>query len=115
MAFRAERIAEIIKSEVGKEIQKWVEFPAGVLVTITRVEVGFKLDYAKIFVSVLPDANANQALEILKKNIYHIQKQLDRSMRTRPVPQIIFKIDEAPREAFKVEKILEEIKEKESH
>ncbi len=101
-----------MRAEIAKLILRDIEFPEHTIATITRVEASPNLNHANVFISVIPDDKAKAALDILEKNIYHIQKALDRLMRMRPVPQIRFIIDLLPQEAQKIDILLEKVKKK---
>jgi ribosome-binding factor A len=107
--FRNEKMAELLRHEVSEVLLKEVDFPAGSLVTVTRVKVSHDLANASIFLGVLPDSKVKEVLEILKKNIYHIQKIIDKKLKIRPVPKISFKDDSEEREMAKVNDILYKI------
>ena len=63
-------------------------------------------------ITILPEYKQKSALEILKKNIYHIQQAVNRRMRTRPVPKITFHIDEEEERRERVEHSLAKLKHK---
>jgi ribosome-binding factor A len=93
MAFRHERGEELIKQEVANIILRDLDFPVGALVTVMRVSISPEFTHARVFVSTFPDEFSDRVLEILNKNIYHIQKLLDRKLKMRPIPQLIFRND----------------------
>ena len=99
----------LLRDELGKIIDREIEFVETALVTITRVITSSDIRYATIFLSVL-NGNEKDVLETLLKNIYHIQQQLNRALRMRPVPKIRFAIDEEEIRRESVEKSLAEIK-----
>ncbi len=107
---RAERFDELIKKELGKIISDFLDLKSGVLATITRVATASNLFTASIFVSVYPPSETEKVLENLNRSIFKIQQELNKKMKTRPVPKINFKRDRNPEAAGEVEKILEEIK-----
>ncbi|MDO8676112.1 MAG: 30S ribosome-binding factor RbfA [Candidatus Azambacteria bacterium] len=109
---RAERLSELIKKEVGKIIFDTVDTEPGVLVTVTRAIVNSNLFTADVFISVYPSTEAPEVLKKLDRLIYEIQQLLNKKLRIRPVPKIIFKYDKNPEEASKIESILKEIEEK---
>lgn len=90
---RGEKLNMLMRDELGKIIDRTLEFPEGALVTLTRVHTSSDLRYATVFISVFNTDNAS-VLEIFEKNIYHIQQQLNRTLQMRPVPKIRFAIDE---------------------
>lgn len=90
---RGEKLNMLMRDELGKIIDRTLEFPEGALVTITRVHTSSDLRYATVFVSIF-NTDHTKVLEVLEKNIYHIQQQLNRTLQMRPVPKIRFAIDE---------------------
>lgn len=112
---RLEKVNELIKEELAKIIDRMMEFPAGALVTVTRVEVSEDKLYANGYVSLL-SARGNgtaeiEVLKMLKKNIYGIQQALNKKLRIRPVPKIRFFIDEAEKKRERIEELLSGLEE----
>ena len=103
---RVKRVNDLIQEELGKIILKEMDFPQGSLVTITRVETAANFQTTKIFVSCLPDGFADKVMRILKRNIYDIQQMLNKVLRMRPIPKIIFYQEDKTIEAAKIETIL---------
>lgn len=106
---RGEKLNMLMRDELGTIIDRTIEFPENVLVTLTHVTTSSDLRYATVFISVL-NGDANGALEMLEKNVYHIQQQLNRALRMRPVPKIRFAIDEEEIRRETVERSLAHIK-----
>lgn len=106
---RIERVNSLIQKELGKIICKEIEFPAGCLVTITRVSSSPDLLNAKVFISVLPQEKIERVLEILGKTIYILQKQLDYKLRMRPIPKIRFVEEKETANAARIEELLTKI------
>ena len=109
MSNRIERVNQLLKEEIGKILLREIDL-SGVLVTITRVDASSNLQEVKIYISVIPEAQANRVYGILKKEIYSIQQKLNKRLKMRPVPKIKFVREEKTKTAEKVEKLLEEIK-----
>ena len=107
---RIEKMNMLIKEELASFLDREVEFPPGVLVTVTRVHISPDGQYADVFTTALGGADHPEldALHILERHVYDIQQALNRRLRTRPIPKIRFSIDaeELRREA--VEKTLAE-------
>ncbi len=110
---RITRINELIKRELGKIILREIDFPRGILVTLTNVDTASDLQETKVFFSVFPETEKQNALKILKYNVGFLQHLLNRTLRMRPVPKIIFQHDKELSEAQKVEQIIEKVKIKE--
>lgn len=106
---RGEKLNMLMRDELGKIIDRTLEFPESTLVTITRVHTSSDLRYATVFISVFNTDNT-KVLQILDKNVYHIQQQLNKALRMRPVPKIRFTIDEEEIRRETVERSLAQIK-----
>ena len=106
---RIEKLNNLLREELSNIIDREIEFPEGFLVTVTKVAVSPDVHYAAVFISVL-GGNAKSALEILQKNIYHVQQMLNRRLRMRPVPKISFAVDEEEENRESVERSLAELK-----
>ena len=104
--YRPERIASLIKEELGKILIEELEMPLGILLTITEVLVSNKLENAKIMISVYPSSEAEENFKILKKKQGKLQFILSRKMNIRPMPRINFELDFGLERAAKVEKAL---------
>jgi len=107
---RIPRVNELIKEELGQIILKEVEFAPGVLVTLTRVETSVDLYNARIYVSVLPEDKNEEIVRLLNKRIFFLQQLLNKRLRMRPLPKIIFVKEEETFEAGKIEEIIEKLK-----
>ena len=107
---RIDKVNSLLEHEVGRIIQREIIFPNGVLVTLTRVEATANLIEAKVFISVLPEQKLGEVLEILKKEVFGIQKKINKKLNMRPIPKIMFVQDKTESEADKIEKILKELK-----
>ena len=108
---RIKKVNELLKRELGKIILKELEFSRDILITITDVESSPDLREAKIWVSVIPENQIFLALRVLKRNIYNLQKKLDKRLKMRPVPRIEFLKESKSEEAQKIEEILDKIQE----
>jgi len=113
MTKRIKKVDELIKRELSQLFLREIEFPEGVIVTITRVEASSNLIQAKAYISILPEAKTRRVLAILNKIIYGIQKKINKKLRMRPVPKIIFVAEKKTEEAARIEEILEELKKEE--
>ena len=110
MGNRIPRINALIKRELSQIFLKEVDFPRGVLVTITKVGSSANLKEARVYISIMPDSKAGRISEILDKIIYGIQQSLNKRLRMRPIPRIRFEIEQKTKEAARVEELLEEAK-----
>jgi len=109
---RVQRVNQLIKKELSQIILKEVNFPPNVLVTVTRAETSANLIQSKIYVSVMPENETNNVLQILDDSIYDLQQQLNKRLKMRPIPRIIFIKEKKTEEAGRVEELLEKIHQK---
>ena len=108
---RIQQVNQLIKKELGQIILRECDFSKNVLVTITRTETSGNLIEVKVYVSVLPEKQSQRILETLNRRIFHIQQLLNRRLRMRPVPKIMFVGEKATARAGKIEQLLRKIKE----
>jgi len=107
---RLQRVNQLIKKELSQILLREFEFPVGVLVTVTRVDSSANLIKAKVFISVMPEERSSGVLENLNQKIFALQQKINKRLKMRPVPQIIFLAEKKTREAGRIEEILEELK-----
>ena len=109
MSKRIQQVNQLIKKELSQIILREVDFSAGLLVTVTRVETSSNLNQTKVYISTLPGDKSQEILEILNRLIYFLQKKLDRRLKMRPIPKIKFVEEKKTVEAGRVEELLEKI------
>lgn len=109
MSDRIKRINQLIKEKVADILLREMSFDKNVLVTVQTVDTSKDLKHAKIGTSIMPFEKSEQVLKILEKQVYHIQKELNRAIEIRFVPQIKFEIDMGEEKADRIEKILKKI------
>jgi len=107
---RVSRVNQLIKEEISCLISKKIDFPKGLLVTVTRVETSANLIQTKVYVSVMPCDQSSRVLQILRESIYRLQQKLNKRLSMRPTPKIIFMEEKTTKEAGRIEELLEKIK-----
>jgi ribosome-binding factor A len=110
MTKRIERINQLIKKDLSQIILREVDFPAHILVTLTRVDTSPNLIESKVFLSVMPEGQTARILNILNYQIYHLQQFLNKRLKMRPIPKIRFYQEKETQKAGRIEEILEKIK-----
>jgi ribosome-binding factor A len=108
---RREKIENLLREELGKILDRNFDFPAGTMVTVTHITTSSDGHYGNVYISILGQ-DPKGALAILKKNIYHIQKAVNRRLRIRPVPKLVFKLDREELNREKVERSIAGLKKK---
>lgn len=113
MSERVLKVNELIKRELSQILLKEADFSKNVLVTVTRVETSPNLIQSKIYLSVLPATQGSKILQALNSQIYFLQQKLNRRLKMRPTPKIIFLKEKETERAEKVEELLEKLKKEE--
>jgi len=104
---RNEKIAELLRREVGRFVTVMVRAPEGTLITVSRVVPSANHQHATVFVTVFPFENAKEMLTLLEKNVRDIQHELNKELNMRPVPKIRFVLDESEEKARHILDILD--------
>lgn len=110
MTDRVPQVNNLIREELSKIIFREVEFPLGVLATLTRVDTSSNLIESRVYISIMPGSKEEEVLNLLNKQIYFIQQILNKRLKMRPIPKIIFMVEKETVKAEKVEKLLEGLK-----
>jgi len=106
---RIEKLNKLLRNEIANIISREISFDAGTLVTVTHVEVRRNLSQAEVFITALPDRVLPQVLKVLNNSIFELQQILNKRLRMRPVPKIIFKADKGQIKAEAVYKAMSEV------
>jgi ribosome-binding factor A len=109
MTERIAKLNEFFKREISKILLREENFDRNILVTVTRVDISPDLSGAKIFISVMPEEQRKEVLESLRKNIYHIQQELNKRLYLKKIPRIVFCEENAVKEAAKIEELISKI------
>ncbi len=110
MAKRIERVNQLIKKELSQIILREIDFPCDILVTLTRIDTSPNLIESKVFLSVMPESRFAEILRILNSQIYRLQQALNKRLKMRPIPRIMFRQEKETPKAGRVEEILEKIR-----
>lgn len=107
---RAQRLAEVIRTEASDIFRQGIKDPRIGFVSITDVVVSADLRHAKIFVSVLGDQEAKQRTMVgLNRAMGYIRSQLGARLSMRFVPEILFRLDESIERGARVSSLLREV------
>jgi ribosome-binding factor A len=106
---RIARVNALIQETLGPVLQQQLEdLPS--LVTISRVETTGDMRWAKVWISVLGEDD-DKVMDRLKRHMYDIQGEVNRSFTTKIVPRIQFLLDTTPRYAQHIEELIHKIHE----
>lgn len=108
-ALRIQKLNEIMKEEVGKILFRNIDIGRDTLITIPRIKISPDQKNSTIYITVFPDSKEEEVLTMISKQIYEIQKLLNRALRTKPVPRIRFEIDKITKAEQQVYESMEHI------
>jgi ribosome-binding factor A len=107
---RMPKINQLLKKEISQALLREIDFPAEVLVTVTRVETSDDLSQSRVSVSVFPEEKTEKILELLDKAVYSVQQRINKRLKMRPIPKIFFREEKQTKVAGRIEEILAKIK-----
>jgi len=111
MNIRATRGGEQMKKEMGEILNRKIKDPRIGFVTVTDVQVSGDLQQAKVYISVLGDAEQREnTLKGLAKAKGFIRSEIGQRIRLRKTPEITFEFDESIDYGNRIESLLHEIK-----
>lgn len=109
MTDRIKKINQLVKEKIADILLREISFDKNVLVTVQTVNTSKDLRYAKVGISVIPFKKSEEILKILEKQAFRVQRELNRVIEIKFVPQIKFEIDIGEEKADRIEKILKKI------
>jgi ribosome-binding factor A len=101
-----------MQQELG-QLMLNIELPA--MTTISRVDVSADLKHAKVWITIFSESKEieEKVLEILQKNLYDLQGELNRSFTMHHTPRIAFAVDNSQHYVSKINELLRKTKEDE--
>ncbi len=110
---RIDRVAELIRNELGNAVLRNLRDPRVGFVTITRVEVSADLHYAKVFYSVIGnEAKRAETHEALNRARGFLQKDLATELNLRYTPHLDFYLDNSLDHSLEISSVIEELHDK---
>jgi len=107
MDTRLERVSQLIRDELAEIMLKDIRDPLIGFVTLTEVKVSPDLRQAKVFFSVLGDAQQiRNAIKGVRRARKHINALLAERLELRYVPKLVFVYDETAARAQRLEELL---------
>ncbi len=109
---RIKRINEELRTIIAEIIQNEVKDPrlGDVLITITQVNTSKDLHQAQVYVSILgDDTETKSAMQALHGSKSFVRRAAAAQVTFRFMPELIFKLDEASRNAATINSVLRKI------
>ncbi|MBO6586290.1 MAG: 30S ribosome-binding factor RbfA [Gracilimonas sp.] len=111
MGFRPERLAAVIKRDLGQIIQRSYQ-PSGTFVTVTNVVMTDDLSIAKVYLSVFsPGRDDKPVYEFIDEHIDQIRYDLASKIKNqvRKIPELHFYEDDTAEYVNKMEQLLKKV------
>lgn len=107
---RIERVRELLKRAIGEAVRQEIPVGEAGLVTVNDVDIGGDLRSAKVFISVLGNAEQQKSgLALLQKKRVRIQSLLAKSVILKYTPQLRFVVDDSVQRGDRVLRLLEQL------
>ena len=107
---RPERVGEQIRAELSDLLAREVHDPGIGFTTLTWVKVSSDLQVARVYYTVLGDAQARKnARRALDRASAFLRRHLAGRLRLRRAPELVFEYDESIARGERIEQIIQEI------
>jgi len=110
MSKKINQINELLKRMIGEIILKDYDMPKDSLITVTRVETASNLLKSKVYLNIIPQEKEKEIIASLRKYVYYIQQRVNKQLKIRLVPKILFVAEQDIDKAIRVEELLTKIK-----
>ncbi len=110
---RINKINEEVRRELSSIVRELKDTRIPMMTSIVAVRVTNDLSYAKVYVSVMADAEGQKkAIEGLKSAAGFVRRELGHRLQLRHTPELVFEIDHSIEQGAYINKIIHEINEK---
>ncbi|MEK6566529.1 MAG: 30S ribosome-binding factor RbfA [Bacteroidota bacterium] len=107
---RTEKVASMVKEEVGTIFQRNFPMEEYGFITVTDVHMSPDLKIAKIYVSIFGDeTRKKKSLALLESQKAFVRSTLGHQIRIKFTPEIVFYLDETIDRAMNLENIFKQI------
>jgi len=110
MSVRTEKVASLVKHELGVIIQRNFGIDKYGFLTVTEVRMSPDLKIAKVYVSVFGDSNRKkQSMDLLEQEKSFLRSELGHHIRLKFTPSLFFYLDESLDRAMNINRILNQL------
>ena len=105
---RQKKISAMIQREMSVILQRKSSEFLNKLITVTVVRMTPDLGIAKIFLSIFPEENIQEAFDLILENSSNLRFELGNRIRNqmRKIPEIMFYIDDSLDYADRIDELL---------
>ena len=108
---RSDMVGGALREILSQLLLEEASDPRLSLVTVTEVKVSRDLSHARVFVSKLGSVSErDDAIHALNRAASYFRYEVARRTRLRRAPELVFEVDTALEEGFRVSQLLEEIR-----
>jgi ribosome-binding factor A len=112
---RPDRVADLIRAELGNLLARDVHDPGIGFVTITRVQMTPDLQQARVFYTTLGEDKArSNTSRALDRAVPFLRRQIGSRLRLKRVPELTFLFDESIAGQDRIEQLLNEVRSSEA-
>jgi len=107
---RLQRVAELLKRELGEAIRREIPVSGGGLISVNTVEVSGDLRLASAYVSILGNAGQKRrGMALLEQSRPRIQDHIARTVILKYTPVLKFVLDDSVERGDRVLQIIEKL------
>lgn len=105
------KLAKLIQQELGPLLSQAHAYTPGALLTVSQVRITADLSLAKAYISVLPDAKLQAAVDALNEQAWAVRHSLAGRIRNkvRKVPDLRFYADDSFVEADRINRLIDQL------
>jgi ribosome-binding factor A len=104
MTRRTEKMDSLLRDLISDYFTR--SRPAGVFITISRVETSENIQNADVFVTIFPENKEKETLKNILRERGSIRKYIGPKLKTRNIPYLNFAIDKGEKARQKINGIL---------
>ena len=105
---RIRRVDEAIRQVIGETVSKDLKDPRVGFVTVTDVRTSADLSHARVYVSVLGDAEVREAtMDGLRSAHGYLQRRIGGELHLKRTPTLEFAYDDTTDRAMRLDELLE--------
>lgn len=109
LSSRIRQVNDLLRVDFASAIQRLVELPPGVVVSVTRVHTTADLHHATIFISILPDHQSGSTLRLIKQHFRDIISSVVDQLSLHHIPHFHLKLDDTERLAARLDSLLDSL------
>ena len=114
-SLRVKRVGELLKRQLGEILRRAYPVGEAGLISVNKVQVSGDLQSARVFVSVMGNADQQtRALRLLNENRKQTQSEIGHDLALKYTPVLTFVLDDSIEKANRVLRIIDELEQKDS-